>query len=345
MSPERSAPGIGIPARQAVTAQAGSAAIRPGSARHIRRMLPGQRGGALLLALLPALLGGSALLATELTAGRAQRQVEAATAAALVQARDALTGRALADANRPGSLPCPALDEDGAVPLFIGDRCPAYLGRYPWRALKTGPLRDGHGQLLWYALSPELRDHASAEPQNGDMALSLRLDGYGGIAALVIAPGPALAGQQRDGSRSAANYLDGSNADDDLHFTAAGEPPFNDRLLPLDGEVLFRMVGRRVLAEIRGAPDKTEGGLLAHHRNAGSLPSADGDGDGLPDAEIARGGLPWRALQLPAWLSNNAWLARVDYRRDDGHRGHLALSGEEPGNGLRIDAEPGATAP
>lgn len=343
MSPEPSAPNDRRMASRAAASGAGAATARPDHA--LGRQLPGQRGGALLLAMLPALIGGSALLASEFTAGRAQRWADAVTTAALVQARDALAGRALADANRPGSLPCPALDEDGAVPLFIGDRCPTYLGRYPWRALKTGPLRDGHGQLLWYALSPELRDHASAEPQNGDTTLSLRLDGHGEIAALVIAPGPALAGQQRDGSRPAANYLDGSNADDDLHFTATGEPPVNDRLLPLDGGILFRMVGRRALAEIRGAPDKTEGGLLAHHRSAGSLPSADGDGDGLPDAEAARGGLPWRVLQLPAWLSNNAWIAHVVYRRDDGHHGHLALSGEEPGSELRIDAEAGATAP
>ena len=56
--------------------------------------------------------------------GRAVK-ADAKTRAALDYARQALIGRAIGDANRPGSLPCPDLDDDGSAELFVGSACPS----------------------------------------------------------------------------------------------------------------------------------------------------------------------------------------------------------------------------
>ncbi|HET7159234.1 MAG TPA: hypothetical protein VFI62_09570, partial [Burkholderiales bacterium] len=93
---------------------------------------------------------------------------EQRTNAVLEQARQALIGRAIADANRPGSLPCPDTNGDGSADLFAGAACPSYIGRLPWRTLGIGDLRDEHGERLWYVLSPNYRDHPLAPPLNSD---------------------------------------------------------------------------------------------------------------------------------------------------------------------------------
>lgn len=76
------------------------------------------------------------------TAVRIER--ERKTTAALALAKQALIGRAAADASLPGSLPCPDLKtniaginvpDDGIADLFAGQNCPGYVGRLPWRTL------------------------------------------------------------------------------------------------------------------------------------------------------------------------------------------------------------------
>src|SRR5687768_15696996 len=139
-----------------------------------------------VLILLVAIISVAAMVVvygstTEL--GRAIR-AEAKTRAALEYARQALIGRAIADANRPGSLPCPDLDDDGSAELFVGSACPSYIGRLPWRTLGVGDLRDEAGERLWYALSPGFRDHPTAPPINSDTRGTLTV--YSGSDALPI---------------------------------------------------------------------------------------------------------------------------------------------------------------
>jgi len=60
-------------------------------------------------------------------------------AAAFEQAKQAMIGRAVVDQNRPGSLPCPDIDNDGVLTLnvdyFSGGVCARLIGRLPWRTL------------------------------------------------------------------------------------------------------------------------------------------------------------------------------------------------------------------
>lgn len=169
---------------------------------------------------------------------------------ALLQAREALLARAVTDLTRPGSLPCPdrsatagsSTDGDGIADLLAGQHCPHYLGPLPWATLATGDLRDDSGSRLWYALSPSLRDDSSAQPINSDTLAQLSLNGQGDIAALLIAPRQAMAGQHRPGS-TPADALDPANADGDLHYQTGGG---NDLLLPLTRQQLMRALEIRV---------------------------------------------------------------------------------------------------
>lgn len=311
--------------RRAKVRTAGDAAIR-------RR----QRGAAFLLALLLLALAALALAATDGLLAAAARAADRSTAAALARARDALIGRAVADDNRPGSLPCPALDEGGQVALFVGNRCPTYIGRFPWKAMKTGELRDGRGDLLWYALAPALRDHPAVEPLDGQTAATLSVDGLDGVAALLFSPGPPLPGQTRHAASTIADHLDGANADGDDAYATTGT---NDRLLPITRNALFRPVGLRVLAEIRGPGDSPVAGLRGHHTTYGIFPWADGNGDGHTDDGVAHGRVPYRELTLPDWLERNGWFARVAYRRDGVDGARLELGD------LRLDVRPCPASP
>src|SRR5262245_51909347 len=85
-----------------------------------------ERGAGLLLAVLVLMLAGLSTFARQLSAVDARQVAERASHAALAQAKGALIGRAATDNSKPGSLPCPAEDEDGAVPLLHGNHCPTY---------------------------------------------------------------------------------------------------------------------------------------------------------------------------------------------------------------------------
>ena len=181
---------------------------------------------------------------------------ERQTDEALAQARLALIGRAAADDNRPGSLPCPDTDNDGIAELLSGNACPSYIGRLPWRTLGLPELRDGSGELLWYSLSPSLRDDNSAQPINSNTAGDINMVGSisaTDVAAVVIAPGIALSSQDRAANPNGApHYLEGENADgNNTYQTASVTPTFNDRVAVISRTQLFDVVEWRVANEIR----------------------------------------------------------------------------------------------
>src|SRR5688572_33057105 len=103
-----------------------------------------------------------------------QVRAEMHTRAALAEGKQALVGRAVADNDRPGSLPCPDavtnvvgnVPNDGIADALAGNDCPSYIGRLPWRTLGLPDLRDEHVERLWFALSPTFRDHVTAQPLN-----------------------------------------------------------------------------------------------------------------------------------------------------------------------------------
>jgi hypothetical protein len=300
------------------------------------------RGQALLALLL--MLSIAAMLLVYGSTSEAGRTVkrERKTLATIEYARQALIGRAIGDASRPGSLPCPDGDDDGSADLFVGSTCPTYIGRLPWRTLGLGDLRDASGERLWYALSPPFRDHPAAPPLNSDARGTLTV--YSGseattisrdAVAVVFSAGGALGTQRRDSSTAqcatdgkhirrdhcAANYLDAAsgftNASAIGPYVAA--PPtsvYNDRLALIIAADFMPLVEQRVALEIRNA-------LLAYRRTSACrcYPWADSSNDGLSDSGSSRGRLPvgqalpeqWGAQALPAYVAQNDWARTIHY--------------------------------
>ena len=231
----------------------------------------------LILILLIVGLLGSALVYS--LAGRAQLDLDTdrKSFAALAEAKDALIGRAAADTSRPGSLPCPDIDNDGGAesPVTYGGACPSYIGRLPWKTLGLSDLRDGYGERLWYAITPSFRDHSNGGPLNSDTPGELDIGGATVIdnaIAIVFSPGVATHTQNRSSAISSvcsatgitmandlcvSNYLDDANANGvppaDISFVtklpsdpAVIDGTFNDKLLAITSDVLFSVVNIRV---------------------------------------------------------------------------------------------------
>ncbi|MEW5708457.1 MAG: hypothetical protein AB1830_06045 [Pseudomonadota bacterium] len=253
-----------------------------------------QRGQVLLLMLLVLITGAAYLLVQSLNAGSIATERDRITQQALAQAKEALIGRALVDNNRPGSLPCPDLDDDGSAEILSGNECPSYIGRLPWRTLRLPDLRDGSGERLWYSLSRNFRDDDSIVINSyspGDLSI-VGTSPQSDVVAVVFAPGTPL--QREDASTiqtrgcivgtdcddagictaspasstpkcNSKNYLDvvnavEDNADGDAIFVAAHpSASFNDRLLAIGHDELFVAANKRIAGEIRGTATPASG--------------------------------------------------------------------------------------
>ena len=142
-----------------------------------------QHGAALLTFMLIFFLAATTWVLAQRNVAGVRNELDKSTASALAQAKDALIGRAATDNNRPGSLPCPDVDNDGVADSNFGN-CIDYIGRLPWKTLDLPELLDGNGDRLWYALSAKLRDNPAAQPINPLQVLQLTLDGAPNIAAI-----------------------------------------------------------------------------------------------------------------------------------------------------------------
>lgn len=302
------------------------------------RLLPtaGQSGQAAIIALLLILGVGVTILVYNFpTPAKLSIESDRKTTAALAQAKEALIGRATGDASRLGSLPCPDIDNDGALTMGVdylgGGACASNIGRLPWRTLGLPDLRDGSGERLWYALSSNFQD-ASGIVINSDTLGQITITGIApanNVIAIVFAPGPFVASQVRDAANqnNVVNYLEGENANGDTTYTTApASSTFNDKLLAITGPALMPIVERRVAREMMA--------LLEQYRTAtGVYPwadLADGNSNGVENNNAynknrfpcgtaqptawGSGGTP----SLPSWLTNGCasltgWAAVIYY--------------------------------
>jgi hypothetical protein len=215
-----------------------------------------------MLLMLLAIVTASAIFVAALgqPGTRTAQQEQERTAQALQQAKEALIAWAANNSTDPGLLPCPE-DTSNIGTATEGDTLTAppncgglpAIGRLPWYALNLGDLRDAYGERLWYAVSPGFR----GAPINSDTQGQLTVDGVANRAvAIIFSPGPALAGQTRPTPTAAAppqvqNYLDLSNNDGDAGFVTSGAGgQFNDKLMIITANELFRVVERRVVSDI-----------------------------------------------------------------------------------------------
>ncbi len=217
-----------------------------------------QRAFGLALILVILVMGSVAALLSGFSPASVRVDRDKVTERALAQAKAALIGRAARDDYRPGSLPCPDTDGDGSAELFAGINCPAYIGLLPWRTLGLPELRDGSGERLWYALSPNFRDHTAAQPissdKRGDVVTESAsgLSVAGNLVALIIAPERAVAGQARP-SANASDYVEFVNptppgpAVYDYRLRADS----NDSILPISHRDLFTVVDQATFSRMQ----------------------------------------------------------------------------------------------
>lgn len=264
-----------------------------------------QRGAALLIFMLIVGIAALSLMFNRF-GSHSTASANQATERVLAQAKDAIIGWS-ASQDTPGMLPCP---EDTTL---IGNAkkegqaktsCPLpAVGRLPWRTLKLPQLRDDFGEPLWYALSEGFR----SPPINGNTPAKLMIDGTPNSAvAIIFSPGAQLTqiGQSRPTPTqthppAVEQYLENFN----IHtgsFVSTGVPgQFNDKLLSITADNLFRAVNRRILAEFRGDDDW---GLINYHNDKGYYPPAAAN---LEDE-----------LTLTNTVKKNNWYALVNYSVD-----------------------------
>ena len=197
-----------------------------------------QRGSALIIMLVIVVLGFTALLANSLSFADLNNRRQTQTAAALVQAREALIGYAVTYGDTHsgkvhGYLPCPnqsggmlGATEGNAAGSCAGKNI-SQIGRLPWKELNLPPLRDGNGECLWYAVSGTYKNNTQTDLMNWDTNGQLQVYASDGITlltpagnqavAVIFAPGAAQNGQVRTpdastpncgGNYTASNYLD-----------------------------------------------------------------------------------------------------------------------------------------
>lgn len=153
------------------------------------------------------ILAGIGLFAFRLDRKGPEQNADRQTAAALAQAKEALLGYAASDGNLPGSIPCPDANNDGTSDLtdYSGPNCVAPVGRLPWQLLRLQDLRDGSGERLWYAVSPNFNANTSTALNSSlpgqitirDQGGSVVYDASAGngVVAVIIAPGAVLVRQ------------------------------------------------------------------------------------------------------------------------------------------------------
>ncbi|TDJ65139.1 MAG: hypothetical protein E2O35_07665 [Proteobacteria bacterium] len=221
-----------------------------------------QQGVILLTLILVILAAGSYVMLRALNVGaRNSSYDEAVTQAALKEAKLALIGYAvntpvLTPSNLgPGRLPCPDLTGDGAPAggCSLGGANPT-TGWFPYSEVGTGRIKDASGADLWYAVAESHRYFLTTpiNTDTGDTTDDLSVDGSDDIVAVIIAPGLALAAQDRSDSPGITDFLEGDNASlGDAEFTRVGAEPFNDDVVTITRAELMTAVEKRVLGEVR----------------------------------------------------------------------------------------------
>lgn len=299
-----------------------------------------QRGAALLIMLVILIVGAAAMLLNSLSSTTLRLERDKITAAALAQAKEALIGRAVADGNRPGSLPCPDLitnasapilniPNDGVADALSGNHCPSYVGRLPWRTLGLPDLRDAAGERLWYALSPDFRDDNSNSLNSNSTGTLLVYDNSGTTlltppgaeaVAIVFSPGSIVSSQQRDAANQnlPQNYLEAganstNNANPNGPFIAADKTSsFNDRLMIIRASDIMPAVEMRVAKELASSFANylaANGNKYPHPAKFGSCTSANCPGD----TTQCIGKIPATDLSLPTWFTPNHWFEVIYY--------------------------------
>ena len=218
---------------------------------------PAQRGYAMLAIIAVLGVAATTVVVTSLSATAVHNEQNRKTSSALALAKQALIASAASSSTRPGSLPCPDINNDGISEIPVAGACPSLIGRLPWQTLGLPDLRDSSGERLWYALSQQFRD-APGNIVNSTTTGQLSITGTiteEQLAAIVFAPGAPLNEQRRDTDErrnSVSQYVEGYVNATTFSASAAGAT-YNDQLISISASDIFAVTQRRVAKEVQVA--------------------------------------------------------------------------------------------
>ena len=316
-----------------------------------------QKGLALLILVFFLALVATAYGVQSLNAANIKNERDRKTALALAQAKDALIGWSARQASTPGSLPCTDSSNAGSL-VNSGQNCQAYIGHLPWKTLEISDLRDGDGECLWYALSPAYRSAIPAVSRNATNKINNAVLGtitiksangvnlpvpINPVIAVIIAPGAPISGQSHNnvgvtqcgGNTVASNYLDSANGvnnatgnnnplllPNNYTFTAGDSSgTFNDKVVYITAEELYRAVRKRMVKEILGNVNVLAGPAKYYSLNGSyPCPASTPAGASMASPCLSSTGYANNSLamglqyaSLGSWLANNGWFANATY--------------------------------
>jgi type II secretory pathway pseudopilin PulG len=320
---------------------------------------PRQQGMTLIMLVFIVGLAATAYLVRALNSNMVKVERDRKTSAAMAEAKTALIGWSASHATMPGALPCPDTANTGS-----SGSCTAtagLIGRLPWKTLGLSDLRDGHGECLWYAISPIYRNtitvaNRASSPINSGIPGTITIKQADGtnlanpVIAVIIAPGPTLTGQDRSkagttvcgGNTTASNYLDSAlsvnnatgNVSGSNYIFVAGtsSDTFNDRLNYLTADEFYRTVRKRLVTEILGNAT-THAGPVRYFDAGGTYPcpastiNGGQDCPSLPSAHyINNSGMGLQYAALGSWLTNNGWFPLANYSYTDATHVKMTLA-------------------
>ena len=258
-----------------------------------RRLQRTHRGAALLIFLVLLVMGGLTYVVNSFSPESIEARRAQKTQEALVTARDALIGYSLQHREQKAAQSPPVLDAMyGYLPLpdfgesfnrnadfshpCATEGCAkmnatglsgngVLVGRFPWKTVGTGPLRDGHGECLWYAVSASHRAiNSSATMMNWDTLAAPviligssmpdlnSLNAHDRPIAVIFSPGPAF----DSGRTASADAPECGGNYDSSHYV---NPALNNsqRALPIQSNKLFdhlRKASTRQPGDTAGRP-------------------------------------------------------------------------------------------
>lgn len=192
-----------------------------------------QKGIALMVMLTLLTMWGLSLFVGQFSASQLSGIRIRVSAAALTEAKQALIGNTTSKQSliSAGYLDLPDFGKPAFGTITEGQASGtssvkdlSVIGKIPWRTLGTIPLRDQHGECLWYAVSGRFKKTPPTDTLNWDTRGQIDVIDSNGVviatdlAGLLIAPGAALGKQNRalgdpaytqcGGNYDARNYLD-----------------------------------------------------------------------------------------------------------------------------------------
>lgn len=223
-----------------------------------------QRGAVIILLFVSLILTAMAVVLTALNSRNPNTIRMQNTQQELQRVKEVLLGFALTESMQygtlgPGRLPCPDVNNTGSP------QCNAVnLRRLP-RSLAL-PLTPADPFIIsedfaatdeqfWYAITPAFKA-GPGTALNTQTAGAYTIDGVGGYAAVLIAPGVPLTGQTRPHNTQAVRYLEGGNeTGPDFVTGGTSADTFNDTVLGITTAEVMTMATIRVAQEIKRVLD------------------------------------------------------------------------------------------